>query len=126
MRSKQEYTDIFLKNIEHTRVPKGSEMVFFWQNVRVDGGLRLSQNGYDCLVEDLGLETYEIPLWDDKGTVRLNYKFFLDLEKYLQVPYYLAIQRWPRIILFDEKTYFWSRMHKDFQQFLDNNKTSDP
>ena len=122
MRSKQEYTDVFLKNVEHTRIPKGTEMVFFWQNVRSDGGLRLTEQGLRCLLDDIDLKSYDIKLWDDAGHIEVNYKFLLDLDKQLQVPYYVQKGRWPRIILFDEQTYFWASLHTDFQRFLDGNK----
>ena len=122
MRTKQQYTDVFLNNLEHTTVPKGTEMVFFWQNVRADGGLRLTDNGYRCLTEDLDLQIYEIKLWDDNSRINLNYKFLLDLDKHLEVPYYVMNGRWPRIILFDEQTYVWATLHGDFQRFLDGYK----
>ena len=122
MRTKQQYTDVFLKNVEHTRIPKGTEMVFFWQNVRSDGGLRLTEQGFRCLLDDLDLQSYDIKLWDDAGRIEDNYKFLLDLDKQLQVPYYVQVGRWPRIILFDEQTYFWATLHGDFQRFLDGNK----
>ena len=122
MRTKQQYTDVFLKNIEHTRVPKGTEMVFFWQNVRADGGLRLTDQGFRCLIDDIGLTSYDIKLWDDNGRIDTGYKFLLDLDKHLEVPYYVQVGRWPRIILFDEQTYFWAIMHGDFQRFLDGYK----
>ena len=112
MRSKQEYTDVFLKNVEHTRIPKGTEMVFFWQNVRSDGGLRLTEQGLRCLLDDLDLKSYDIKLWDDAGHIEVNYKFLLDLDKQLQVPYYVQKGRWPRIILFDEQRFIRRRRSK--------------
>jgi hypothetical protein len=122
MPSKKQYTDIFLKNAEHTRIPKGTEMVFFWKNVRETGGLRLTDLGYKCLVEDLQLKTYELQLWNKDSHIDVNYKFLLDLDKHLNVPYYVRIGRWPVVTLFDEQTYFWATLHGDFQRFLDGYK----
>jgi len=125
MRTKQQYTDIFIKNLEHVSIPSGSELVFFWQNVRANGGLRLTESGYDCLISDLNLTEYEIKLWDDNDNiVQVNFKFLLDLDKHLECPYYVRLGRWPKIILFDEKVYFWACMHSDFQRFLDGYKVS--
>ena len=124
MRNKQQYTDIFIKNLDHVSIPAGSELVFFWQNVRIDGGLRLTDSGYNCLVSDLNLEKYDIKLWDDDHVVQINFKFLLDLDKHLECPYYVRLGRWPLIILFDEKVYFWACMHGDFQKFLDGYKIS--
>tara|TARA_B100001564_G_C20510637_1_gene610479 strand:- start:131 stop:502 length:372 start_codon:yes stop_codon:yes gene_type:complete len=122
MRTKQQYTDVFIKNVESTRIPTGTEMVFFWQNVRSDGGMRLTDQGFRCLKEDLDLQSYHIKLWDDNGTIDTNYKFLLDLDKHLEVPYYVQLGRWPRVMLFDEQTYFWATLHGDFQRFLDGYK----
>ena len=122
MKTKQQYTAVFLKNIEHTRIPNGTEMVFFWQNIRNDGGLRLTEQGFRCLIDDLDLKSYNIKLWDDSSRIEVNYRFLLDLDKQLQVPYYVQLGRWPRILLFDEQTYFWATLLGDFQRFLDGNK----
>lgn len=99
-------------------------MVFFWMNPRESGGLRLTELGFKCLVEDLELQTYDIKLWneDTNNPVKINHRFLLDLDRYIECPYYVLKGRWPRILLFDEKVYFWACMHDDFQRFLNGYK----
>ena len=121
MPTKQEYTQAFLKNIEMTTVSAGNELAFFWLNIRDTGGLRLTENGYCCLVEDIKLQNWEIDIRDQKVTQR----FLLDLDRFMNCPYYVQRGRWPKVILFSEQTYFWLILHnQDFERFLNANKVS--
>jgi|TARA_B110000858_G_scaffold69405_1_gene80681 hypothetical protein len=88
---------------------------FFWQNIRENGGLRLNENGYRFLVHDLDLEKYIVDIREQK----INFKFLLELDRFMDCPYFIMTGRWPKIILFSEQTYFWLSMHnQDFQSFL--------
>ena len=121
MPSKQEYTDVFLKNIKNTTIPTGEALTYFWQNIRSGGGLRLTEQGCECLIEDIELECWEIDIREQ----RITQRFLLDLDRFLDCPYFIQRGRWPKIILFSEKTYFWLILHnKDFERFLNANKIS--
>lgn len=121
MPSKKEYTQAFCKNAANTSIPAGEAVAFFWQNIRENSGLRLTEQGYQCLTQDIELAHWEIDIREQNVTQR----FLLDLDRFLDCPYYIQRGRWPKIILFSEKTYFWLIMHdKDFERFLNANKIS--
>ena len=87
-------------------------------NIRENGGLRLCDNGYHFLINDIELDSYTVEIYK----IRLNHKFLLELDKFMDCPYYLVRGRWPKIILFSEHTYMWCCLHEDFKSFLNGYK----
>jgi len=87
-------------------------------NIRDNGGLRLNDNGYTYLVNSLELQSYTVSLHEQK----ITQKFLLELDKFMDCPYFLVRGRWPKIILFSEKTYMWCCLHEDFRSFLNGYK----
>lgn len=77
--------------------------------------MRLCENGFNHLTDTLDLKSYEIDIRD----VRINHKFLLELDKFMDSPYYILRGRWPKIYLFSEQTFFWLSMHNNnFDRFL--------
>lgn len=121
MPTKQQYTDVFLKNGDDS-VDADHAHHYFWYNTRDSGGMRLTSDANEYLLRVLNLEYYEISLVD----VKVNNKFLLDLDRFIKCPYYLQTGRrtmmnggYTKILLFDKKIFFTLTMYNnDFEKFL--------
>lgn len=97
-------TKIFLqqwgKSIDPANVQLYSRK--WWQSNRVNKqtAFRLSDEGYMFLVQDLGLQEYEIPFTEP---IELSPQTIIFLERYIDCPYYLTTQS---ITVFSEKKSF--------------------
>lgn len=68
-------------------------MVRWWFNIRENGGLRLSQEG-DAAFRMAGIESWDIACPDRESMMMFNSPGgALDLDHYLNCPYYLFIQK---------------------------------
>ena len=118
MPTKQQYTDAFIRNGDDSVKPSDAHH-FFWYNIRRDGGLRLTHDGYEYLVKILNLEHYTIKTPD----VQITNQYLVDLDRFIKCPYYMESGRWKKIILFDKKVYFALTMYNnDFEKFLKAHK----
>jgi hypothetical protein len=104
MISRDILTKIFLqqwgKTIDETNVNMYSRT--WWQSNRVgkDNAFRLSDKGYEFLVDELELKAYEIPFTEP---IELSPQTIIFLERYIDCPYYLTNQS---ITVFSEKKSF--------------------
>jgi hypothetical protein len=104
MISRDVLTKIFLqqwgKTIDETNVNMYSRT--WWQSNRVgkDNAFRLSDKGYEFLVDELELKAYEIPFTEP---IELSPQTIIFLERYIDCPYYLTNQS---ITVFSEKKSF--------------------
>ena len=101
MNSKETYTKIFLKqaDIAISETSLKQYMPLWWQNTRGKeiGGLRLTDDGFDFLVEKIDLQMYEVPFPKD---FKLTTQTVIFLDRFINCPYYLT----PRsIYVTDEK-----------------------
>lgn len=63
--------------------------VHMWRNIREDGGYRLTERGYEWLVE-LGLKPYGIRLDQDNHKTNVTTgNILLGLDRHLKAPYFL-------------------------------------
>lgn len=63
--------------------------IHMWRNIREDGGYRLTERGYEWLVE-LGLKPYAIKLdYDSHKTNITTGSILLGLDRHLKAPYFL-------------------------------------
>lgn len=101
MNWKETYTKIFLKqaDIAVTDANIKQYMPVWWQNTRakLEGGLRLTNEGFDFIIEKLDLQTYEIPFPKD---FKMTTQTVIFLDKFITCPYYLTNNS---IIVTDEK-----------------------
>lgn len=74
----------------------------WWQSNRVNKqtAFRLSEEGFDFLVNELQLKSYEIPFTEP---IELSPQTIIFLEKYIDCPYFLTNQS---ITVFSEKKSF--------------------
>jgi NAD-dependent DNA ligase len=90
MNWKDTYTKIFLKELgKSTNDAAVKEfMPLWWQNTRNKeaGGLRLTDKGYETLLE-LGLTTYDVPYPKD---MPLTTQVIIFLDQFIDCPYYLT------------------------------------
>ncbi len=97
-------TKIFLqqwgKTIDETNVNMYSRT--WWQSNRVgkDNAFRLSDKGYEFLINELELKAYEVPFTEP---IELSPQTIIFLERYIDCPYYLTNQS---ITVFSEKKSF--------------------
>jgi hypothetical protein len=104
MISRDVLTKIFLqqwgKTIDETNVNMYSRT--WWQSNRVgkDNAFRLSDKGYEFLLNELELKAYEVPFTEP---IELSPQTIIFLERYIDCPYYLTNQS---ITVFSEKKSF--------------------
>ena len=101
MNSKETYTKIFLKqaDIAISETSLKQYMHLWWQNTqgKETGGLQLTDDGFDFLVEKIDLQMYEVPFPKD---FKLTTQTVIFLDRFINCPYYLT----PRsIYVTDEK-----------------------
>ena len=90
MNWKEVYTKIFLKELGKAQSDENVKqyMPLWWMNTRskAEGGLRLTEEGYDTLKE-INLETYDIPY---PREMPLTTQVVIFLDKFIDCPYYLT------------------------------------
>ena len=91
MNWKETYTKIFLKqsDIAVSDANIKQYMSDWWQNTRgkAEGGLRLTEDGFDFLHDNLQIQMYEIPFPRDFKFTTQTYIF---LDQFITCPYYLT------------------------------------
>ena len=91
MNWKETYTKIFLKqsDIAVSDANVKQYMSDWWQNIRgkTDGGLRLTEDGFDFLHDNLEIQMYEIPFLRDFKFTTQTYIFS---DQFITCPYYLT------------------------------------
>ena len=104
MISKETYTKIFLEQKQRSTDSANVKLHLFkwWQSHRSkdSGGLRLSDEGYTYLVNDLELKEYEIPFTEP---IDLSPQTIIFFDQTMDSPYYLTNQS---ITVFSEKKHF--------------------
>ena len=81
----------------------------WWQSNRINkkNAFRLSQDGYDFLVNELDLKMYEVPFTEP---IELSPQTIIFLERYIDCPYFLTNQS---ITVFSERKSFELYMFSD-------------
>ena len=90
MNWKEVYTKLFLKELGKSTnsLAVKEYMSIWWKNNRdkEEGGLRLTEEGFDVLTE-INLATYDIPYPRD---VPLSTQVIIHLDNFIDCPYYLT------------------------------------
>lgn len=91
MNSQQTFTKIFLKHLNVAITPASLKIYSrtWWKNNRSKdhGGLRLTDEGYALLKDDIDLKIYEIPL---PRETKINTQTIIFLDQFIDCPYYLT------------------------------------
>ena len=91
MNWKETYTKIFLKQTGKaiTEASLKEYMPVWWQNTRVkdSGGLRLTDEGLRFILEELNLQTYDVPY---PANFELTTQTIIFLDKFIDCPYYMG------------------------------------
>ena len=111
MISKETYTKIFLqqkeKSVDSANIKH--HMYKWWQSHRSkdQGGLRLSEDGFDFLINELELRSYEVPFTEP---IDLSPQTIIFFDRNMDCPYYLTNQS---ITVFSERKSFELYMFSD-------------
>ena len=104
MISKETFTKIFLQQKERSIDSANVKLHLYkwWQSHRSKdvGGLRLSEDGFDFLINELELSSYEIPFTEP---IDLSPQTIIFFDRNMDSPYYLTNQS---ITVFSEKKSF--------------------
>jgi hypothetical protein len=120
MRNKKKLTEELVGQIDpelgHT-VKRA--MHTWWFNIRNNGGMRLTANGYRVFREELDLVCYEFPI---NIPTDFNQQMILEMDNKLQMPYYIhAVKGIPKkIVFFGSKEAVMTNLYGDLKKFLDN------
>jgi hypothetical protein len=91
MNWKETYTKIFLKQLDKSvsQASLKEYMPLWWQNTRnkSEGGLRLTDEGFRVLTEDIKLATYDVPY---PPNFEITTQIVIFLDKFIDCPYYLG------------------------------------
>jgi hypothetical protein len=111
MISRELYTKIFLNSLGKSTDDASVKMLMnkIWQSRRTksDGGLRLSLEGYEFLIDEVGLESYEVPFSEH---IELSPQTIIFFDRFMDCPYLLTSQS---LIVFSEKKAFELHLFSD-------------
>jgi len=99
-----------------------SAMKTWWVNIRRDGGMRLTDLGYEIMHDVLHLESWELDLRDREHTI-FTKRLVVDLDRKLEWPYYIEVsvkKKRRRIVFFGSREAMMATMYGDLKQWLDS------
>ena len=90
MATKETYTKVFLKQLDQpvNDLSVRSALAEWWRNPRSKekGGMRLTEEGYRMMTEDLDVSFYEVPYAPD---MNFTTQIIIWLDNFIDCPYYL-------------------------------------
>ena len=103
----------FQQSIDHA-------MKTWWVNIRRDGGMRLTELGYEVMHDLLKLESWELDLADRERQI-FTKRLILDLDRKLEWPYYIEVnvkKKRRRIVFFGSQEAMMATMYGDLEKWL--------
>lgn len=97
-------------------------MKTWWANIRRDGGMRLTDLGYEIMHDVLKLESWELDLRDRERTI-FTKRLIVDLDRKLEWPYYIEVsvkKKRRRIVFFGSREAMMATMYGDLERWLAN------
>jgi hypothetical protein len=90
-------------------------MITWWQNIREDGGLRLTYEGFYVFENLLELSSYTFELPEKL----LTPKNLLALDRRMTCPYYMVNNRkLNKLVMFGSREAMMATLHGNIQQFI--------
>ena len=99
-----------------------SAMQTWWVNIRQDGGMRLTDLGYEIMHDVLKLESWELDLADQERQI-FTKRLILDLDRKLEWPYYIEVsmrKKRRRIVFFSSREAMMATMYGDLARWIQN------
>lgn len=96
-------------------------MLTWWANIRRNGGMRLTDLGYEIMHDVLHLESWELDLSDQDKTI-FTKRLIVDLDRKLQWPYYIDIsvkRKRKRIVFFGSREAMMAIMYGNLKKWLE-------
>ena len=97
-----------------------SAMKTWWVNIRRDGGMRLTDLGYEVMHDLLRLESWELDLASHDRQI-FTKRLILDLDRKLEWPYYIEVsvkRKRRRIVFFGSREAMMATMYGDLEKWL--------
>jgi len=97
-----------------------SAMRTWWANIRRDGGMRLTDLGYEIMHDVLRLESWELDL-RDRDHIVFTKRLIVDLDRKLEWPYYIEVsmkRKRRRMVFFGSREAMMATMYGDLKQWL--------
>jgi len=111
MISRETYTKIFLTQTQRSIDPANVKLHLYkwWQSHRSknEGGLRLSEEGFNFLTTELELKSYTVPFTEP---IDLSPQVIIFFDRHMDCPYFLTNSA---IVVFSEKKSFELYMFSD-------------
>ena len=121
MRNKEEITQAILEQLpEEVRLTFGNvneAIAYFWMNIRSNGGLRLTKDGYNVLTKLIKMPCYEV----DIDPAHITKRTILQLDRQLSAPYYIAVRRVgdPKLVFFSSREAMMASLYGDIRSWLE-------
>ena len=96
-------------------------MITWWANIRRDGGMRLTNLGYEMMHDVLKLESWQLDL-SDRPRPALTKKMILAMDHKLEWPYYLDFnprKKKNRVVFFSSREAMLATLYGDLERFLE-------
>ena len=93
-------------------------MLYWWQNLRADGGLRLTDSGVVASRDHAELECYTHELPTKQPLTKL---MLLKLDRSITMPYYIGPQR--TIVFFGSREAMMAALYGDLAKYIQNLST---
>jgi hypothetical protein len=121
MSNKLSYTQQLLTQLpEDERPSEEDALSAWWQDIRPEGGLRLSSEG--CVIFNrLGISKYE---FDVPAHTPSRADVLLVLNKKLECPYYFVLGKKPRLVFFGSKEAMMYSLYGDITKFVNGLRRS--
>jgi hypothetical protein len=102
------------------RPSEDQAMKTWWVNIRRDGGMRLTDLGYEIMHDVLKLESWRLDLADEPRQI-FTKRLILDLDRKLVWPYYIEVnvrKRIRHIVFFGSREAMMATMYGDLERWL--------
>jgi len=94
----------------------------WWANIRRDGGMRLTDTGYEMMHDVLRLENWSLDLAAEPRQI-FTKQLILDLDRKLEWPYYIEVsvrKKRRRMVFFGSREAMMATMYGDLRRWLDS------